>query len=123
MAMNRRRFLERVSRTAVATGLLSPLRCLGGPSSIPIVDTHQHLWDLSKFQLRWLSPPLDRSFTTKDYVEATQGLGVVKAVYMEVAVPPPAAAPGSPVRDRVVPATRQRDLWGRDCRLARRRWF
>ena len=87
MAMNRRRFLERVSQVTVVTGLLSPLRCLGGPSSIPIVDTHQHLWDLGKFQLRWLSPPLDRSFTTKDYLEATQGLGVVKAVYMEVAVP------------------------------------
>jgi predicted TIM-barrel fold metal-dependent hydrolase len=43
---------------------------------------------LSKFKLRWLSPPLDRSFTTKDYLEATQGLNVVKAVYMEVAVPP-----------------------------------
>jgi L-fuconolactonase len=88
MAMNRRRFLERVSQAAVVTGLLSPLRCLGGPSSIPIVDTHQHLWDLTKFQLQWLSPPLDRSFITKDYLEATQGLSVVKAVYMEVAVPP-----------------------------------
>ena len=88
MAMNRRRFLERVSQAAVVTGLLSPLRCLGGPSSIPIVDTHQHLWDLTKFQLQWLSPPLDRSFIAKDYLEATQGLNVVKAVYMEVAVPP-----------------------------------
>jgi L-fuconolactonase len=88
MAMNRRRFLERVSQATVVTGLLSPWRCLGGPSSIPIVDTHQHLWDLSKFKLRWLSAPLDRSFITKDYLEATQGLNVVKAVYMEVAVPP-----------------------------------
>jgi L-fuconolactonase len=88
MTMNRRRFLERVSRATIVTGLLSPLRCLGGPSAIPIVDTHQHLWDLSKLQLQWLSPPLDRSFVTKDYLEATQGLNVVKAVYMEVAVPP-----------------------------------
>jgi L-fuconolactonase len=88
MAMNRRRFLKRVSQAAVVAGLLSPLRCLGGLSSIPIVDTHQHLWDLSKFKLPWLSPPLDRSFITKDYVEATGGLNVVKAVYMEVAVPP-----------------------------------
>jgi predicted TIM-barrel fold metal-dependent hydrolase len=88
MAMNRRRFLDRMSQATLVTGLLSPWRCLGGPSSIPIVDTHQHLWDLSKFQLQWLSPPLDRSFVTKDYLEATQGLNVVKAVYMEVAVPP-----------------------------------
>jgi predicted TIM-barrel fold metal-dependent hydrolase len=75
---------------------MSPLCSVGGESKgksgaashIPIVDTHQHLWDLSKFKLRWLSPPLDRSFTPEDYLEATQGLNVVKAVYMEVAVPP-----------------------------------
>ena len=56
-------------------------------SSIPIVDTHQHLWDLSKIKLTWLRPPLDRSFTLKDYLEASRGLNIVKAVYMEVAVP------------------------------------
>jgi len=96
MAMNRRSFLKRASQVTVAASLMSPLRSVGeeskgnrnAASPIPIVDTHQHLWDLSKFKLRWLSPPLDRSFTTKDYQEATQGLNVVKAVYMEVAVPP-----------------------------------
>ncbi len=96
MAMNRRSFLKRASQVTVAASLMSPLRSAGGESKgnksaaspIPIVDTHQHLWDLSKFKLRWLSPPLDRSFTPKDYLEATQGLNVVKAVYMEVAVPP-----------------------------------
>jgi predicted TIM-barrel fold metal-dependent hydrolase len=86
--MNRRRFLERVSQVAVVTSLMAPRRSVGAESLSPIVDTHQHLWDLSKFKLRWLSPPLDRSFTTKDYLEATQGLDVVQAVYMEVAVPP-----------------------------------
>ena len=96
MAMNRRSFLKRVSQVAAVTGLTSPLCSRGGePKSegkaaalLPIVDTHQHLWDLSKFKLRWLSPPLDHSFTPEDYLEATQGLNVVKAVYMEVAVPP-----------------------------------
>ncbi|MCX5643171.1 MAG: amidohydrolase family protein [Phycisphaerae bacterium] len=91
MTMNRRSFLKRTSQVTVATGLMSPLctACWGSQSDtvVPIVDTHQHLWDLSKFKLTWLSPPLDRSFTTKDYIEATQGLNVVKAVYMEVAVP------------------------------------
>ena len=96
MVMNRRGFLKRVSQVTVTMSLLPSLRSLGGEpkndksgaSPVPIVDTHQHLWDLSKFKLRWLSPPLNRSFTTKDYIEATQGLNVVKAVYMEVAVPP-----------------------------------
>ncbi len=92
MVMNRRSFPKRASQVALSAGLMSPLgtACLGSSrdAAVPIVDTHQHLWDLSKFKLRWLSPPLDRSFTTKDYLEATQGLNVVKAVYMEVAVPP-----------------------------------
>ncbi len=59
-------------------------------SGLPIVDTHQHLWDLTRFQLPWLSdvPKLRRSFVTKDYLEATAGLNVVKTVYMEVDVAP-----------------------------------
>ena len=57
---------------------------------LPIIDTHQHLWDLTKFKLPWIKPgqPLARNFVTKDYLEATRGLNVVKAVYMEVAVDP-----------------------------------
>jgi predicted TIM-barrel fold metal-dependent hydrolase len=57
---------------------------------LPIVDTHQHLWDLSKFHLPWTdsAPSLKRNFVTSDYLAATQGLNVVKAVYMEVDVEP-----------------------------------
>jgi len=59
-------------------------------ASLPIVDTHEHLWDLTKFNLPWAKghPKLGRSFVTKDYLEATQGLNVVKSVYMEVDVDP-----------------------------------
>ncbi|MBI3960003.1 MAG: amidohydrolase family protein [Chloroflexi bacterium] len=54
----------------------------------PIVDTHQHLWDLDKFRLPWLAdvPALRQSYRTSDYLAATAGLGVVKAIYMEVDV-------------------------------------
>jgi len=57
---------------------------------LPIVDTHQHLWDLSRLRLPWLNGAgeLNQSFVTKDYLAATQGLNVVKAVYMEVDVAP-----------------------------------
>ena len=58
---------------------------------LPIVDTHQHLWDLKKFELPWLgSVPkvLDRSYLPADYAKATEGLNVVRAVYMEVDVAP-----------------------------------
>ncbi len=55
---------------------------------IPIIDTHQHLWDLTKFKLPWLSgePALDKSYLQSDYLKATEGLGVEKSVYMEVDV-------------------------------------
>lgn len=59
-------------------------------AQIPIVDTHQHLWDLSKFTLPWLKnegvESIRRSFVTSDYLKATKGANVVKTVYMEVNV-------------------------------------
>jgi predicted TIM-barrel fold metal-dependent hydrolase len=60
------------------------------PKRIPVIDTHQHLWDLSKFNLPWIKKgsPLARSFLMADYLEATKGLNVVKAVYMEVDLDP-----------------------------------
>lgn len=56
----------------------------------PIVDTHQHLWNLEQFRLPWLAdvPALRGNYLTADYLAATAGLGVVKAVYMEVDVAP-----------------------------------
>jgi predicted TIM-barrel fold metal-dependent hydrolase len=60
------------------------------PAMRQIVDTHQHLWNLSKFRLPWVTKdsPLNRSFVPEDYKKATEGLNVVKAVYMEVDVDP-----------------------------------
>jgi L-fuconolactonase len=57
---------------------------------LPIIDTHQHLWDLNKFRLPWTDsvPPLAHNFLTEDYLAATQGLNVVKAIYMEVDLDP-----------------------------------
>ena len=57
---------------------------------MPIIDTHQHLWDLTRFKLPWLkgAPKLDRSFVMDDYRQATEGLNVVKSIYMEVDVEP-----------------------------------
>jgi predicted TIM-barrel fold metal-dependent hydrolase len=55
---------------------------------LPIVDTHQHLWELDRFRLPWVrdAKALARSFTLEDYARATAGLNVVKTVYMEVDV-------------------------------------
>jgi L-fuconolactonase len=57
---------------------------------IPIIDTHQHLWDLSRFRLPWITEdsPLGRDYLMQDYLRETEGLGVAKTVYMEVDVDP-----------------------------------
>jgi len=61
-------------------------------SALPIVDTHVHLWDLSKLRLPWMSlpkgKPLAHDYLLKDYDAATAGANVVKTVYMEVACDP-----------------------------------
>ena len=99
MNLNRRQFVRQTARAALAAGsfgaLASPATAKDGKSparlaAIPIVDTHQHLWDLSKLRLRWLDTAgtLNRSYVTKDYLEATRGLNLAQAVYMEVAVDP-----------------------------------
>ena len=90
--LNRRNFLK---RTMVAAGL--PIRTLGQAraladdgAALPIVDTHQHLWDLERLRLPWLSQAkhLARSYRIRDYLRASRGLNVVKTVYMEVDVDP-----------------------------------
>jgi L-fuconolactonase len=55
---------------------------------IPIIDTHQHLWDLDRFHLPWLEGggPLAKSHRMSDYLREAEGLNVVKTVYMEVDV-------------------------------------
>jgi len=90
--MNRREFLA--ASAAASTGLAAASKDTAVADTIPIVDTHQHLWDLTKFKLAWFDPKtpagmiLGHSFTPKEYAEATKGLNVVKAVYMEVDVVP-----------------------------------
>ncbi|MFN0110854.1 MAG: amidohydrolase family protein [Blastocatellia bacterium] len=50
-----------------------------------IIDTHQHLWDLDKLPYSWTAnqPKLNRSFRINDYLEATQGIEIIKSVHVE----------------------------------------
>src|SRR5205085_2152789 len=83
--MNRREFLS-AAATATATAGLAVAK--DDPKMMPLVDCHQHLWDLSKLKLAWVKEgePLAHSFTPKEYAAATKGLNIVKSVYMEVDV-------------------------------------
>jgi predicted TIM-barrel fold metal-dependent hydrolase len=97
--VTRRDFVKTSSLAALGgMATLGGLASLAGESraddqqkQLPIIDTHQHLWDLTKFRPPWLADApevLAKSYVTKDYLVATKGLNVVKAVYMEVDVDP-----------------------------------
>jgi L-fuconolactonase len=102
MQYERRQFLR--YSAAAATAVLSqshvfctlraqdapPRKELMNTSDRPIIDCHQHLWDLSKLKLPWIKPGtlLGRSFVMSDYREAIAGTGIKNAVYMEVDVEP-----------------------------------
>jgi L-fuconolactonase len=97
--MHRREFHRCVSATVLTHGVLGTSRVLGQPAAAPtnedkrtpIIDTHQHLWDLDRQRVPWLnSAPavLRRSYRIADYVETTRPWNVVKAIYMEVDVAP-----------------------------------
>ncbi len=84
-AVTRREFLGETAGLAATAILLDPRAEL---APLPIIDTHQHLWDLDRFKLPWLenAKTLDRSFLMSDYLKAVQDLNVVKSIYMEVDV-------------------------------------
>ena len=95
--LNRRRFLERAAGACLATSAISTRDTLHAADEsedrglLPIIDTHQHLWDLARFKVPWLTDApeiLNRNYVTKDFLAATEGLGVAKAVYMEIALDP-----------------------------------
>ncbi len=89
----RRQFLSTSSAAVVAVALNETVKAAASPATadIPIVDTHQHLWDLSQVQPPWLSGApkiLSQTYGLAEYAKATEGLNVVQAVYMEVDVAP-----------------------------------
>ena len=82
--IDRRDFLS----AAAGATLAAAAAAKDDPKMHPVVDAHQHLWDLTKVRLNWVKPddPLNHSFTPAEYAGATHGLGIVKSVYMEVDV-------------------------------------
>lgn len=96
--MNRREALGALAAGAVAVSLAHELEAqadedrptAGEKNGDLIIDTHQHLWDLSLVSPPWLKEApevLRHTFHHKEYAEATHGLNI-KAVYMEVDVAP-----------------------------------
>ena len=85
----RRRFLQSTAATATvaATSATQAGALLSRKNKLPIIDTHQHLWDLSVITPPWVGTApeiLNQPYATKEFKAATRGLNVVKTVYMEV---------------------------------------
>ena len=94
MAIDRREFLRGAAGALLAAGGLPAAAARGrqetlvpGAPRLPIIDTHQHLWDKEVLDLEWIKSTelLNRSYISKDYLVAARGLPISKAVYMEVA--------------------------------------
>lgn len=85
--LNRRQFVQSLAAVSVAT---TAGAVLAESPPMPIIDTHQHLWDLKRFRLAWIKDgtPLAHNHLLADYRKATEGLNVVKTIYMEVDVDP-----------------------------------
>ncbi len=89
-SLTRRGFVRAASAAGLSVGL-SRTEAHAGAADIPIVDTHQHLWDLNQLKLPWLEGApevLKHSYGLPEYAKATAGLNVIQAVYMEVDVTP-----------------------------------
>jgi predicted TIM-barrel fold metal-dependent hydrolase len=90
-AMNRRDFVRAATGAAIAAAPIAIIAAQKEPAEtdVPIIDTHQHIWDLTKFKLPWIGGEWERlgkSYLLDDYWKAAEGLGIVKTIYMEVAV-------------------------------------
>jgi predicted TIM-barrel fold metal-dependent hydrolase len=95
---SRRRFLHQLGASGAALAASGHLRGIHATAqetakvtSQPIVDTHQHLWDLVTFRPPWLESAPDilrQRHATEEYRQATEGLPVRQAVYMEIDVDP-----------------------------------
>lgn len=57
-------------------------------NNIEVVDTHQHLWDVSLHRYSWCLgiEKLNRSFRMSDYLEATRSANVIASVHVEADV-------------------------------------
>jgi L-fuconolactonase len=97
---SRRDFLNQISAAPVAGALALRAQPEAEASPVPdeiydgpIIDTHQHLWDLKALRLPWVEgltgkpkTILGHDHLIKDYDEAARGLGITRTVYMEVDV-------------------------------------
>jgi L-fuconolactonase len=85
---NRREILLAAAATATAT-LLRPQSILAAVANDdgPILDTHQHLWDLKALNPPWVAEAdaiLQKKYYVEEYVNESEGLNILSSMYMEI---------------------------------------
>lgn len=88
MSLSRRQFLAHSAAATALAAVSGPATTFAAEENPPLIDCHQHLWDLTKFKLPWIEPGtlLAKSYVSSDYAAAIAGTGITQAVYMEVDV-------------------------------------
>ena len=82
---------ELLGQALTAAAAVAALPAEAQKLDVPLIDTHQHLWDFREsFRPPWLkdAPPLNKSHSLQDYWREAAGTGIVKTVYMEVDLDP-----------------------------------
>jgi predicted TIM-barrel fold metal-dependent hydrolase len=90
-AVPRRKFLQTTLAAGLSAQVIDAARAQPQGEShaadaLRVIDSHQHLWDLTRLRLPWTDrqKSLARNYTMRDYLEATRGIPIVKSVYLEV---------------------------------------
>ncbi len=83
---------RREAIATIAAALGAPALASASPEKpvLPVIDTHQHLWDLDHVRPPWLPAdgPLAGRHALSEYRRETDGLNIAGTVYMEVDVQP-----------------------------------
>src|SRR5688500_17322672 len=87
LTMNRKDFFAAAAMIPLAGEWLLDNKKIPLKPALKLVDTHQHLYDTVRFPSGWGQVPVEGNFGIKEYLHAAEGLGIQKAVYMEVGVP------------------------------------
>jgi L-fuconolactonase len=88
---NRRQMIRATAGAVLAAASKKGWAGFAESDPLSILDSHVHVWDLKRFHLPWLDhniPVLQRDYSGADYRQATEGLNITAAVYVEVNVEP-----------------------------------
>lgn len=92
--MTTRRDILLAAAASAAAPLLSPRSIFAAAEESdmgPIIDTHQHLWDLEALNPPWVGGAdaiLQKKYYLEEYAKESKGLNIASSMYMEIDMAP-----------------------------------